>query len=324
VLRVSFPEFLGRHTRDRDNIVIAGSFGKSTLTALAAVLMREAGRDPGYFIGAAPLDLATNATPAPMPPSSSKATNTSSAAATSDRSSYSTSKLPAHQFAGPRPYERLSDPGVLRVGLRGADRSAGAGRACGLRPRFRALRRLTAGARSSGMAWTPVRGISRKACGSARSPASISSRRAAKPSRWRPSFLGGTTSRTSSARRRCSSTRRHRLRALQRGVRRFRGVERRLDKKTRTSRVPAYEASAPPTRRRARPSRPSRCTFRPSGVVVFEPHTFSWRNARSLFWYDTVFEGVARVLLLPPPGHGAQSHLQLSQAQICNAFDAPA
>ncbi|MGI9169498.1 MAG: Mur ligase domain-containing protein, partial [Caulobacteraceae bacterium] len=57
VPRFSFPGFLGRHTLGRDNIVIAGSFGKSTLTALAAVAMREAGRDPGYFIGAVPLDL---------------------------------------------------------------------------------------------------------------------------------------------------------------------------------------------------------------------------------------------------------------------------
>ncbi len=58
VPRYSLAEFLGRHTQGRDNIVIAGSFGKSTLTALVAVLMRQAGRDPGYFIGAVPLDLA--------------------------------------------------------------------------------------------------------------------------------------------------------------------------------------------------------------------------------------------------------------------------
>ncbi len=55
--RYSFAEYLGQHTRDRTNVVIAGSFGKSTLTALCAVLLREAGRDPGYFIGAVPLDL---------------------------------------------------------------------------------------------------------------------------------------------------------------------------------------------------------------------------------------------------------------------------
>jgi UDP-N-acetylmuramate: L-alanyl-gamma-D-glutamyl-meso-diaminopimelate ligase len=43
--------------------------------------------------------------------------------------------------------------------------------------------------------------------------------------------------------------------------------------------------------------------------VVFEPHTFSWRDRAALGWYDTVFEGVSRVLLLPPPTHGARDQL---------------
>ncbi|MBS0362802.1 MAG: hypothetical protein JSR98_15610, partial [Proteobacteria bacterium] len=51
-------------------------------------------------------------------------------------------------------------------------------------------------------------------------------------------------------------------------------------------------------------------------VVVFEPHTFSWRSADALGWYDTVFEGVSRVLMLPPPTHGAASHHQSTQADI--------
>ena len=42
----SFPAFLGRHTQGRRNAVIAGSFGKSTLTALCAVLMRRRGGIP--------------------------------------------------------------------------------------------------------------------------------------------------------------------------------------------------------------------------------------------------------------------------------------
>ena len=40
-------------------------------------------------------------------------------------------------------------------------------------------------------------------------------------------------------------------------------------------------------------------------VVVFEPHTFSWRSRDALSWYDTVFEGASRVLIAPPPSHGA-------------------
>ncbi|MGI9169106.1 MAG: hypothetical protein ACR2FH_02865, partial [Caulobacteraceae bacterium] len=99
--------------------------------------------------------------------------------------------------------------------------------------------------------------------------------------------------------------------ALQRAVRRFRGVERRLDKKTRASRVPAYEGfgSSYEKARSAIDAIALHFPGRPAWVV-FEPHAFSWRNAQSLHWYDTVFAGVARVLLLAPPEHGAEGHDQ--------------
>lgn len=42
--------------RDRRNIVIAGTHGKTTTTALTAFLLRENGSDPGYLIGGVPLD----------------------------------------------------------------------------------------------------------------------------------------------------------------------------------------------------------------------------------------------------------------------------
>ena len=58
-------------------------------------------------------------------------------------------------------------------------------------------------------------------------------------------------------------------------------------------------------------------------MVVFEPHTFSWRNRDALAWYDTVFEGAARVLLLPPPSHGAQGHDQLGRRRDRGARSAP-
>jgi UDP-N-acetylmuramate: L-alanyl-gamma-D-glutamyl-meso-diaminopimelate ligase len=51
-------------------------------------------------------------------------------------------------------------------------------------------------------------------------------------------------------------------------------------------------------------------------IVVFEPHTFSWRSRDALAWYDTVFAGAARVLIAPPPIHGAQSHHQSSFEEI--------
>jgi UDP-N-acetylmuramate: L-alanyl-gamma-D-glutamyl-meso-diaminopimelate ligase len=40
----------------RRNLVICGTHGKTTTTALAAFLLREAGRDPGFLIGGVPID----------------------------------------------------------------------------------------------------------------------------------------------------------------------------------------------------------------------------------------------------------------------------
>jgi len=51
-------------------------------------------------------------------------------------------------------------------------------------------------------------------------------------------------------------------------------------------------------------------------IVVFEPHTFSWRSRDALAWYDTVFEGAAKVLMIPPPTHGAASHHQSTHEEI--------
>ncbi|MCF7687244.1 MAG: Mur ligase [Cephaloticoccus sp.] len=46
-------EFVLKHRR---NIVIAGTHGKTTTTALAAFLLRENGGDPGFLIGGVPMD----------------------------------------------------------------------------------------------------------------------------------------------------------------------------------------------------------------------------------------------------------------------------
>src|SRR3954454_138580 len=42
--------------KQRRNLVICGTHGKTTTTALTAFLLREAGRDPGFLIGGVPID----------------------------------------------------------------------------------------------------------------------------------------------------------------------------------------------------------------------------------------------------------------------------
>ena len=53
----SLPETLREFVLDRRrNIVVCGTHGKTTTTAIAAFLLRENGRDPGFLIGGAPRD----------------------------------------------------------------------------------------------------------------------------------------------------------------------------------------------------------------------------------------------------------------------------
>jgi UDP-N-acetylmuramate: L-alanyl-gamma-D-glutamyl-meso-diaminopimelate ligase len=56
---LSLPEALARFClRDRDSLVVAGTHGKTTSASFLSWVLASAGRDPGYFIGGAPRDLA--------------------------------------------------------------------------------------------------------------------------------------------------------------------------------------------------------------------------------------------------------------------------
>ncbi len=317
--RLSFAQLLGRHTVGREAIVIAGSFGKSTLTALLALLMREAGRDPGYFIGAIPLDLE----------------------ATGHAGRDPVFLIEGDEYVGGDDAGRskflLYHPDALLISSlvhdhvnvfpTMADYEAPFAELIGLLPPgalmvcaegFEPLRRLTSGRTVVWYGLERGRGY------------------------WADDVRIGETTRfdlvTPGGARVALETQllgRHNIEnivgaaamllehgaideaALRRGVTRFRGVARRLDKKTRRSRVPVYEGfgSSFEKARSAIEAILLHFPGRPA-VVVFEPHTFSWRNAGALAWYDTVFSGVSRVLLLAPPEHGAEGHAQLSQAEI--------
>jgi UDP-N-acetylmuramate: L-alanyl-gamma-D-glutamyl-meso-diaminopimelate ligase len=104
---------------------------------------------------------------------------------------------------------------------------------------------------------------------------------------------------------------------LVRAVACFEGIRRRLDRLTRTSRIPVIEGFGSSWEKARSAIDALRLHFPDRKlVVVFEPHTFSWRSRDALSWYDTVFEGADRVLILPPPGHGAESHDQSTLAEI--------
>ena len=315
----SFPEFLGAHTQGRANLIVAGSFGKSTLTALIAYLLRAAGRDPGWFIGAVPLDLDRTGhwgSDREMILEGDeyvvseedrrakfllyRAKDILISSLTHDHfnmypsfESYQRpfAELLAQQATGglllcARGYEALtrlaSGRDVQWYGLGDGPGYCARDIAIGERTRFT----LTG---PDGLVLpleTELLGlhnIENLVAGAAY----VLSKGLITPQ------------------------------ALQAAIPGFRGVERRLDKKTRVSAAPIYEGFGS-SLEKAQSAIEAIALHFPDRrrIVVFEPHAFSWRNREALGWYDRVFAKASLVLILPPPGHGAASHAQLSQGEI--------
>ena len=308
----SFPAFLGRHTEGRRNLVIAGSFGKSTLTALCAVLLREAGRDPGYFIGAVPLDLATTgyggSDPVFLIEGDEYVTGDG------DRRSKFAFYHPDAVLLTSVVHDHVNVfPTMAAYEAPFADLISGLARDALLvcAHAFEPLHRLTRGQtvvwygleRCVGY-WADNIVIGEVTAFDIVTPAGDRV-----PMRTELLGLHNIENIVGAA---AFLLERGEIdiEALQRGVAGFRGVARRLDKKTTRSRVPVYEGfgSSYEKARSAIEAILLHFPGRPT-VVVFEPHTFSWRNHGALTWYDTVFEGVSRVVLLPPPTHGARDQL---------------
>ncbi len=107
------------------------------------------------------------------------------------------------------------------------------------------------------------------------------------------------------------------LKELQTAISEFSGVRRRLNKITTTSKVPAYEGFGS-SYEKARSAIEAMHLHYPDKkmVVLFEPHTFSWRNRDSIGWYDTVFKEAEEVLVFHPAEQGADTHKQLTQEEI--------
>ncbi|WP_370338581.1 UDP-N-acetylmuramate--L-alanine ligase [Parvularcula marina] len=97
----------------------------------------------------------------------------------------------------------------------------------------------------------------------------------------------------------------------------FRGLNRRLDRKAPSSRLVIYEGFGS-SYEKARAAIGAIREHYPSRrlTVMFEPHTFTWRNRAALGQYDTAFDDTGTVWLFAPPTHGEGSHDQASLEEI--------
>lgn len=101
------------------------------------------------------------------------------------------------------------------------------------------------------------------------------------------------------------------------GVASFQGVKRRLELLTANSSVPVLEGFGSSYEKARSAIEATRLHFKNRRlIVIFEPHTFSWRNRGAMEWYDSVFAGADHVYIYEPASQGKDSHEQLSQDEI--------
>jgi UDP-N-acetylmuramate: L-alanyl-gamma-D-glutamyl-meso-diaminopimelate ligase len=320
-----FPQLIARQTADRDVTVIAGSFGKSTCTALMAHILREAGKDPGYMIGAIPAGGAPTGAWGTGPVVLEG--DEYIVSQTDRRSKFMlydvdhllvTSLVHDHLNVFPT-YPEYEAPFRALLGRV----SPGACVVLRDSPSLRAI----AADYPHDIVWyghSPNQGWhSRDVVYGETSEFTLMSP-AGEALRLKTSLLGehnieNVVGVAAFLLTRALVT----PEELQAAVGSFLGIRRRLDRLTASSRVPVIEGFGS-SYEKARSAIEAIALHYPGRplTVVFEPHTFSWRNREGLAWYDTVFDGVARVICIPPPVHGTGSHEQLSHQDILDRITA--
>ncbi len=318
----SFPDVLHELTAQTKNFVVAGSFGKSTCVSLVSWALTHAGSDPSYFIGAIPLDLPTNAHqgqgdsfilegdeyPSANWDSTSKFLhyNPSTVLLTSGEHDHYNVFSTLESYLQPYIHLLMQVPpeGIVVACLDGENVSDIVDKSG---------RRVTTYSLTNSKAEWYADRITR-----------------GKITEFDLVFRGNVVGRLTS-----NLLGDHNIQnmigvaawllandaitfdELAAAFAAFRGVKRRLELKTTRTSVPVYEDFGSSRAKLLAGIRTIRQYFPDRRLIVlFEPHTFSFRNREAITWYDDMFADADIAYIYQPPAHGATTHDQLSQDEI--------
>ncbi|MDB5597147.1 MAG: UDP-N-acetylmuramate--L-alanyl-gamma-D-glutamyl-meso-diaminopimelate ligase [Hyphomicrobiales bacterium] len=318
----SYPDVLAGIARARQSLVVVGSYGKSTTASLVAWALTEAGCDPGYFVGAVPKNLGINAGLGTAPefviegdeyPSS----NTDPRAKFlhyDARTVLLTAAVHDHVNIFPtqadyeKPFveliERLPQDGLLVV-CKDEPHAMRVAAHAPSRVVTYALKDTSADYYLTDIVYGEISRFTLVARGK-------------ELGRFHTHLLGAHNLQNMAGAAALLLEKGLLTAAdLQKGFASFLGVVRRMDKLTATSSVPVYEGFGS-SREKARAAIDAIELHFPGRRlhIVFEPHTFSWRNRATIHWYDDVFRGADHLFMSAPPEHGAESHDQVSYGEI--------
>jgi UDP-N-acetylmuramate: L-alanyl-gamma-D-glutamyl-meso-diaminopimelate ligase len=317
---LSFAEALALLSRDKENIVVAGSFGKTTSVAMMAHCLASAGLDPSWMIGAVPL-------------SPARACNAGAGrlfllegdeypSSNTDNRSKFLHYRPAHLLLAPLAHDHVNVFPTIDSYL------APFHQLFGLVPQGGLIVAATSGELSERFLTDVKRevvtfGLTR------------GDWRAAKIEYGEVSHFTLTERGREVARVKTSQLGAHNIENMvgvgafvltrglvsveqyMRAMASFHGVARRLDRKSDRTSVQMFEGFGSSYDKAKSAIAAMKQHFSQRRLlVVFEPHTFSWRNRNKLDWYDDVFSGCDRVFIFEPANQGAATHEQASLGEI--------
>ncbi len=315
----SFPQILGEITKDRENIVVAGSYGKSTCSALLSWCLIESGKDTGYFFGAIPVGFDENSHvgkekyfvlegdeyPAYEGPSKFLYLNPKDVLLTSCEHDH-VNMFPT-EASYIEPYKKLMDllpeDGLVVAGINNPNVKE-------------VVRNSKAKVVTYGMDNTATWHSNNIKYGVKTTFDLYKNEE--KIVELSTTLLGAHNieniigvSAYLLERNLISKE------DLQDVVESFGGLKRRLDLKTDKSKVLVYEGFGSSYKKAKTVFDALKLHFPNKKIItVFEPHTFSWRNKNNLEWYKDVFADSNETIIWKPPEHGSGSHDQASLEDI--------
>lgn len=313
----SFPEILAQVSKGKETVVVAGSYGKSTLTSILAHCLEAAGKNPSYFIGASPLS-----------PSTSAKMNPGELFILEGDEYPSSNTDPRAKFLHYHPSDLIITPLThdhLNIFRTSEEYLAPFEQLITLPPSDAAIIICAEGPLSGRFLGTLHRPV--VTYGLTKGDFTASNivwgertsfdimRGGAAVVRVSMTQLGEHNIQNIVGAAAFVFTK-HLMTPQQfaSAIASFKGIRRRMDRKSDKTSVPVFEGfgsayekmrSAIAAMRRHFPARRL--------IVIFEPNTFSWRNRESLPWYDTVFEGAARVYIFNPPHDGKETQLSAEE-----------
>lgn len=322
----SFPEVLQQLTSGTKNYVVTGSFGKSTCSSIAGWTLMHAGKDPSYFIGAISYNLPT-----------------SSRTGRGDAFILEGDEYPSANWDDTSKFLYYNAHTVLLTSCAHDHVNVFPTLEDYLQPYIRLLRGLPANGLLVACAdGENVADVLRRAG----REATTYSLHPGKADWWAEEITRGDLTRFRLIHRGFEVARLESVllgdhnvqnmvgvaafllgnqavtpEELGAAFRAFTGVRRRLELKTPNSQVRVYEDFGS-SRDKALAGLQAMAAQFPGRrmLVVFEPHTFSFRNRSALGWYDDLFALADRVFVYQPPTHGAGTHEQLTHQEIVEAI----